>query len=135
MTTSRSVVVKKLPESVTATYTEELFDEVAQLLQEDHPNLVLDFSQVSRMDSTGIDVLLRCTEEAMKRNGDIKLAAVSPEVAAILELTRVDRLFQIFDTPSEAVESFHRFTHRVPGATSPGRTGTQMSEIDERQAK
>jgi hypothetical protein len=27
----------------------------------------------------------------------------------ILELTRVDRLFEIFEKPHDAVESFHRF--------------------------
>jgi hypothetical protein len=48
-------------------------------------------------------------EEAMKRNGDVKLAAVSPQAAIILQLTRVDRLFEIFENPSDAVESFHRF--------------------------
>jgi len=109
MTIFQSVVVKKLPEDVTASRAGELFEEVAQLLRDDRPNLVLDFSQVTKLDSAGIDVLLRCTEEAMKRNGDIKLAALSPEVLAILELTRMDRLFQVFETPSEAVESFRRF--------------------------
>jgi anti-sigma B factor antagonist len=135
MTASSRIVVKKLPENVTAGYTKELFDDVVQLLHEDRPNLVLDFSQVARMDSAGIDVLLRCTEEAMKRNGDIKLAAVSPEVAAILELTRVHRLFQIFENSSEAIESFHRFTGKTTRAKVAERGSTPRSEIDEHQAK
>ena len=53
----------------------------------------------------------------MKGNGDLKLASVSPQVAVILELTRVDRLFEIFERPCDAVESFHRFavqTFRQP---------------------
>ena len=53
---------------------------------------------------------LRCMEEAMKRNGDLKLAALSPQLAVILEMTRVDRLFEIFDNCNDAVESFHRFS-------------------------
>jgi anti-sigma B factor antagonist len=70
---------------------------------------VFDFSNTSHLDSAGIDMLLRCLREAMKRNGDIKLAAVPPRVAVILELTKVDRLFQIFIKPSDAVESFYSF--------------------------
>ena len=36
----------------------------------------------------------------------MKLAAVSPAAAAIMELMRVDRLFEVFDTAEEASRSF-----------------------------
>jgi hypothetical protein len=68
--------------------------------------VVLDCSRVRQLDSAGIQVLLRCLEEAMKRNGDVKLAAVSPAAAAILELTRVAPLFETFDSTADAVHSF-----------------------------
>jgi hypothetical protein len=70
--------------------------------------VVLDCSKVKQLDSAGIQVLLRCLEEAMKRNGDVKLAAIPPGAAAILALTRVDRLFEAFDSTADAVSSFHR---------------------------
>jgi anti-sigma B factor antagonist len=109
MITDRTVVVKRLPESVTLNQAQQLFWEVAPLLEGDRPRLVFDFSEVRQLDSAGIEMLLHCMEEAMKQNGDVKLAAVSPQVAVILQLTRVDRLFEIFEKPSDAVESFHRF--------------------------
>jgi hypothetical protein len=70
---------------------------------------VLDCSKVRQLDSAGIHVLLRCLEEAMKRNGDVKLASVPPGAAAILELTRVGHLFEAFDNTADAVQSFHQF--------------------------
>lgn len=109
MTTYRAVVVKQLPESVTLNQAQQLFWEVVPLLEGDRPHLVFDFSEVRQLDSAGIEMLLHCMEEAMKRNGDVKLAAVSPSVSVVLELTRVDRLFEIFENPSDAVESFHRY--------------------------
>jgi len=109
MTTRRTVAVKQLPESVSLGHVQQLFLEVAPLLEGDRPCLVLDFSEVRQLDSAGIEMLLHCMEEAMKRNGDVKLAAVSPQAAVILELTRVDRLFEIFEKSSDAVESFYRF--------------------------
>jgi hypothetical protein len=51
-------------------------------------------------------MLLQCLEEAMKRDGDLKLAAVSPASAVILELMRVDRLFEMFETSEDAMRSF-----------------------------
>jgi anti-anti-sigma factor len=89
-----------------------LFREVESCLQSDRPRVVLDCSKVTQLDSAGIHVLLRCLEAAMKRNGDVKLASVPPSAAAILKLTRVDRLFEAFDSTADAVNSFHGFQRR-----------------------
>jgi anti-anti-sigma regulatory factor len=60
------------------------------------------------MDRFAIHMLLCCLEEAMKRDGDVKLAAISPSARDTLERTRVDRLFEIYETESDAVNSFFR---------------------------
>ena len=109
MTARRTAVVKQLPERVGLSQVQQLSRDLDLLLDGDRPWLVLDCSEVRHLDSAGIEMLLRCMEQAMKRNGDVKLAAVSPQVAVILELTRVDRLFEMFANPADAVESFHRF--------------------------
>ena len=43
----------------------------------------------------------------MKRDGDLKLAALSPESEVILELMRVARVFEAYPTSDEAVRSFN----------------------------
>ncbi len=80
--------------------------ELQPLLEEERPSVVLDCSQIQQMDSAGVEMLLHCLEQAMKRDGDLKLAAISPSSAVILELMRVDRLFEVFETADEAVRSF-----------------------------
>ena len=65
-------------------------------------------------------MLLHCLEEAMKRDGDLKLAAVSPASAIILELMRVDRVFEVFETPEEAARSFQAFGSRRTHRANPG---------------
>ena len=54
-------------------------------------------------------MLLRCMSEAHKRDGDLKLATVSPAAGVVLELTRTDRLFEIYETSTDAVRSFSGF--------------------------
>jgi anti-anti-sigma factor len=108
MTSGRLVAVKQVPERLSVKQGRGFFRDVASCLDVDRPRVVLDCSNVKQLDSTGIQVLLRCLEEAMKRNGDVKLAAIPPGAAAILALTRVDRLFEAFDSTSDAVNSFHR---------------------------
>src|SRR5580704_340534 len=109
MATKRPVVVLELPEKLILGRAHLFFQEVQEFLKIDRPRLVFDFSEVTQVDSAGVEVLLNCMEEAMKRNGDLKLAAIPPGPAVVLELTQVDRLFEVFDNVSDAAESFHQF--------------------------
>ncbi|HEV2115345.1 MAG TPA: STAS domain-containing protein [Terriglobales bacterium] len=109
MGTSRPVIVKRMPDRINLKQAREFQHEVQPLLRSDRPQLVFDFSAVRRMDAAGVDMLLECMAEVMKYDGDLKLAALSPQAAVVLELTRADRLFEIYETVSDAVRSFSGF--------------------------
>lgn len=108
MTTVKSVVVQQLPEKLTIGHTHKFFREIESELKTERPYVVFDFSRVRQFDSSGVQMLLHCMEEVMKRNGDLKLAALPSGPAVMLELTRVDRLFEIFEDVQDAAESFYR---------------------------
>lgn len=97
----------ELPETLNQAEGNAFLAEMQPLLEVDRPRVVLDCSQVQNMDSAGIEILLHCMEEAMKRDGDLKLAALSPASAAIMELMRVDRLFEVHESADAAARSFH----------------------------
>ncbi len=107
MSTNRPVVVMQVPEQLNLGQTPSFMQELAPLLECHRPRVVLDCSQVRYIDGAGIEMLLHSLEEAMKRDGDLKLADISPESKVILELMRVDRVFEIFQTTEEAVRSFN----------------------------
>ena len=127
--TERPVVVKQLPEKLSTEQVQIFLREVEPCVSVHRPRIVLDCSQLRQVDSGGIQLLLRCLEEAMKRNGDVKLAAISPRVAPVLELVRIDQLFEVFDSTVEAVKSFHEFPQYVfqetvlPGQSSSASEG------------
>lgn len=100
----------ELPETLNHAEGEKFVSELQPLLEVHRPRIVLDCSQIQHMDSAGIETLLYCMQEAMKRDGDLKLAAVSPASATIMELMRVDRLFEIYETTEEAARSFQAVT-------------------------
>ena len=58
------------------------------------------------LDSTGLGILLLCLKEAMKGDGDIRLAEVNETVRMVLEITRADEIFQVFPTVEDALVSF-----------------------------
>ena len=113
METSRPVVVKRMPERLNLRADKQFEVEVQLFLASDRPQAVFDLSQVRHLDAAGVDMLLRCMTQAMKRDGDLKLASLSPQAAAVLELTRTDRLFEIYENSTDAVRSF---TYFLPNA-------------------
>ncbi|HYG97831.1 MAG TPA: STAS domain-containing protein [Terriglobales bacterium] len=113
METSRPVVVKHMPERVNVKQARVFLRDVEPLITSDRPQIVFDLSSVKQLDAAGVDMLLQCMSEVMKRDGDLKLAALSPHAAVILELTRTDRLFEIYETTADAVRSF---SHFIPAA-------------------
>jgi anti-sigma B factor antagonist len=110
MSSRGPVIVMELPERMNHAEGGQFLAELQPLMEVDRPRVVLDCSQVQHMDSAGIEILLHCVQEAMKRDGDLKLAALPVASAAMLELMRADRLFEIFDTAEEAARSFQAAT-------------------------
>jgi anti-sigma B factor antagonist len=106
---SRPVVVKRMPERVNARSAREFWQDVQPFLIVDRPQLVFDLSPVVQLDAAGVEMLLRCMSEAHRRDGDLKLAAPSEQAAVVLELTRTERLFEIYETSMDAVRSFSGF--------------------------
>ncbi len=104
----RPVAVLELPERVNARESRALLRQIEQQMSVDRPCIVLDCSRLIRLDRL-IGYLLLCSlEEAMKRNGDVKLACVSNHRLSSQELAWLGRLFDVFNTPEEAVNSFHQ---------------------------
>jgi anti-sigma B factor antagonist len=108
-TISRPVVVKRMPEKMNLKQARKFLEEVQPFVNSDRPQIVFDMSQVRQIDAAGVDVLLRCMRAVVKHDGDLKLAALSPQAAIVLELTRTGRLFEIYESFTAAVKSFSSF--------------------------
>jgi anti-anti-sigma factor len=98
-----------MPERVNQSEARKFFQDVQPFIKADRPQLVFDLSLVKQLDAAGVEMLLTCVSEAMKRDGDLKLASLSPQAAMVLELTRTGRMFEIYNTSTEAARSFSGF--------------------------
>jgi len=80
----------------------------AQIAELVRPAVVLDCSRVGQIDKPMIHLLFCCLEEAMKRNGDVRLAGIRPEIWPALQAAGVGRLFRIFPSNREAASSYSK---------------------------
>jgi anti-sigma B factor antagonist len=108
MAMRRLVTIEQLPEITSEDQGRRFLGKVQERMSDRRPGLVLDCSGLSQMDKPVLHLLLSCLEEAMKRNGDARLAAVSPSAQGMLKSIGADRLFQIFPSNADAVDSYHQ---------------------------
>ena len=87
-----STVIVNLPEKLTAKNARTLIRDLRAELSVDQPYVLLDLSDVKELDTAGLDLLLECLHETVRRDGTIRLRGISPEAATVLELTGMDQI-------------------------------------------
>lgn len=72
--------------------------------------LILDLEKLVHIDSFGLDALLAVAQKAIEMNSSVKLARISADMQIVLDITKVYRVFEIFDTIEDAVKSCSKET-------------------------
>lgn len=70
--------------------------------------IVLDLEGTEMIDSAGLELLLDLQDSLRERGGELKIATSNHVNRKILEITRLDREFEVFDAVLDAVRSFQR---------------------------
>lgn len=102
-----NVLIKEVPSHFVAGDAWSFLEETKPALKEARPTVVFDFSHVVAIDRSGIMVLMKCFEEVLKRNGDIKVASMSVELAWTLQQTGLDQICDVYETAQGAAESYY----------------------------
>ncbi len=83
-----------------------LDDEVDEILEEeDAPDVVINFECVEFLATTALAKLISCHEKVAATSGSVSLCCVQPPVQEVLEVTRFDEIFRVFETEDEAIEN------------------------------
>lgn len=67
--------------------------------------IVVDLSGVPYMDSSGVASLVKLLARVRRGSGVLKLAALTPRVRSVFEITRLDTVFDIYPSREEALKS------------------------------
>ena len=81
-------------------------DKIDQIVADGKNKLVMDFQEVNYLNSMGLGVVAATLKKVKKNKGDLKLINLSPAVQELFELTRLTKVFEIFDSEEDAVKSF-----------------------------
>jgi anti-sigma B factor antagonist len=90
-------------DSYTIPNSRKLLDEA---LQTQPANIVVNMQAVTFVDSTALSALVQAFKRSREQNGNLRLCCLQQGVRMIFELTRLDKVFEIFPSENEAVEGF-----------------------------
>ena len=79
---------------------------VDQATQAIPANIVIDLSEVGFIDSTALATLIQGIKRARTNQGDIRLSGLRQPVRMVLELTRLDKVFEIYAHKEDAIKAF-----------------------------
>ena len=103
--TADILLIRIVSDNLDASNVDELRKKALPLLGEAR-KVVLDLSNLQFVDSAGLGSLLACLKAIRQYQGELKLCSLTRPVRALFELMRMQKVFQIYDTPDEAVRSF-----------------------------
>jgi anti-sigma B factor antagonist len=69
-------------------------------------NMVINFANVMQMSSSMLGTLIRLNKRVAEKGGDLKLCCVIPMLYEIFAITKINKLFEIYDDEQTAINSF-----------------------------
>jgi anti-sigma B factor antagonist len=84
----------------------ELKDMIQAALDRGERKLLIDFSRTGYIDSSGLGALVSISKRIREATGELRLAGLNDDLRSLFELTKLDTLFTITETPEQALASF-----------------------------
>lgn len=97
------ISVRGQVDSQTSLTVETALDET--ILEHGHYRLIVDFSDVTYISSSGLKVLVSAWRKARESGGDVLLVGLQPRIFEVFEMIGFDMMFNIYDSIQDAIEA------------------------------
>ena len=85
----------------------EIGEELYSLVEgKEGVKLLLSFKNVEHLSSAALGVLIKLEKEVAAVHGTLKLSDISPQILEVFKITRLNKLFSIYDTLAAARNAF-----------------------------
>jgi anti-sigma B factor antagonist len=90
-------------------------EEIRTAIAQGQKRILINLENVPYMDSAGLGMLVSALKSARENKGGIFLASLTDQVRMVIELTRLDRVFTIFESVDRAVTELSSPNFKEPG--------------------
>ena len=103
--TKGSTVIFVKDERIDAHNSAELKEFILHLIEQGEINIIVQLEQVRFVDSSGLGALLSGFKHAEAKSGKLSLSNLQTQVLSMFELTRLNRVFEVYVDLDEAFEN------------------------------
>jgi anti-anti-sigma factor len=100
------IIILELKGRLDTLSSTELEKKLSDLIAENEHKLVLDFSQLDFISSSGLRVLLAAGKQLKNAHGKMVLCALNDHVKEVFDVAGFTMLFSLFPSPEVAVKEF-----------------------------
>lgn len=103
----KEILIVKIEEKrATIEFSGTLKDDLLKKIEHGNGKVIIDLGKVEFVDSSFLGTLVGGLKKTDSKNGDLKIVNLQEPVRAMFELTRLYKIFEIFDTVEDALNSF-----------------------------
>lgn len=84
----------------------KLKERITKLVEGDSTKFIIDFEEVTHINSLAMGILRGKLKIVKEMGGDIKLIKLNEHIKTIFEMIGLDEIFEIYETEDEAVANF-----------------------------
>jgi len=86
---------------------QQIGDEIAQIIDRQQiPKLLISFENVEHLSSAALGTLITLNNKIQHKGGQLRLANINPQIKEVFSITKLNKLFQIYDDNEQARASF-----------------------------
>jgi anti-sigma B factor antagonist len=103
---ANDVLICVLEGEVNINTSPDLRKEFDTIIRNNEKKVLIDFSSVPYIDSSGLATLIEMLQRLRKSGGTMRLANMSQKVKNVFEITKLAKLFEITDTREAGLNNF-----------------------------
>lgn len=88
--------------------TEKDVEDLKQVLESKSPNFVFDLSELSHVNSSGINFMIKSLTRCRVGGGELVLSGLNGNVKQLFELAKIDGLFTTYDNQEDSINHFNK---------------------------
>ena len=86
---------------------QQIGDEIAQIIdQSGNPKILISFENVEHLSSAALGTLITVNNKVRQKGGQLRLSNIDPQIYEVFVITKLNKLFQIYDDADKAARSF-----------------------------
>ena len=105
-TTQQDVVIYCINGDIDINSSPDIRKTFAELTASCQKKIVINLAEVSYIDSSGLATLVEMLKKIKSYGGRLRLSNLADKVKGLFEITKLEKIFQIYDTAEQAVADF-----------------------------